>query len=478
MVESSLYGLIFFTPMKRFNLYVILLVFILSMIVYSCSESNTSWSFEYDENELQELSEITKPSTNIIAGRLSKKEDYFCIERNGKRIAIVKLSAPVIVSQALSEETWGYYQFPSIYRGIDGELVCRWQMKKDSYETYGDMSYGGKMSKDEGVTWVSLEPKYADVLSYGSKLSNGYYINSKGNTPADITKYPSFPKPINSIPINNQFFYRQSELPEELQGAYFEYTNGRKTIPVHAVIYDDELLRYSVNGTMPLPWWGSMKQGEDGTLIGVFYPTYYTNNRGEVLVGGVSTYLSKDNGKKWKLQNKIHYQIDGKDYNDFIYTGKDEGWAEPSMEILNDGTLYCVLRSGIRNPMFCTFSKDNGMHWSYPEIVTPNGVSPQLQLLGNGVLVMTSGRPGVQLRFCVDGDGKIWTEPIEMMEYETYEGGDYSQFVYQWETCGYTSLLEVDKNTFYMVYSDFYTKNTNGEFRKSILFRKVEVVKF
>ena len=44
-------------------------------------------------------------------------------------------------------------------------------------------------------------------------------------------------------------------------------------------------------------------------------------------------------------------------------------------------------------------------------------------------------------------------------------------------TCGYPSILQVNDNTFYIVYSDFKTKDESGEIRKSIMFRKIEVIK-
>ena len=95
-----------------------------------------------------------------------------------------------------------------------------------------------------------------------------------------------------------------------------------------------------------------------------------------------------------------------------------------------------------------------------------------LMTLDNGVLVLASGRPGMQLRICLDGDGKTWTEPIEMLPFMD-DKGKY----FEWWTCGYPSLLKNDNNSFYLVYSDFRTKNKDGDFRKAIIFRKIEVVK-
>ena len=42
-------------------------------------------------------------------------------------------------------------------------------------------------------------------------------------------------------------------------------------------------------------------------------------------------------------------------------------------------------------------------------------------------------------------------------------------------SCGYSSIIENDENSFFIVYSDFTTKNDEGQGRKSIWFRKVTV---
>ena len=152
----------------------------------------------------------------------------------------------------------------------------------------------------------------------------------------------------------------------------------------------------------------------------------------------------------------------------------DNEFDEPTFEVLPDSTFICVMRSGSTSPMYKTFSYDKGYSWTKPEPFTPNGVNPKLMRLGNNVLVLASGRPGVQLRFSLDGDGKTWTEPIEMLPFS------YSSFNKDMAfeaTCGYANIIADGENSFYIVYSDFKTKNTKGEQRKAIMVRRVEVVK-
>ncbi len=83
----------------------------------------------------------------------------------------------------------------------------------------------------------------------------------------------------------------------------------------------------------------------------------------------------------------------------------------------------------------------------------------------NGVLVLSSGRPGVQLRFCADGRGEMWTEACEILPLRGPAGPI---------SCGYTSLLATGADRFWIVYSDFQHNTPEGP-RKAIEVREVAV---
>ena len=118
-------------------------------------------------------------------------------------------------------------------------------------------------------------------------------------------------------------------------------------------------------------------------------------------------------------------------------------YVEPAFEILADGTFICVMRTGMVTPMLKSFSYDNGRTWTVPEPFTPNGVDPNLLLLQNGVLVLASGRPGVQLRFSFDGKGDSWSEPLDLIPF-MHEDGSYNTNV----SCSYPALLAETANSF------------------------------
>jgi len=419
------------------------------------------------------LDEEINPSLVIHEGVISQKADTFRIVRKGKTIAVVLLSEPIRVAQANQVEKWGYFQFPKIFRAENGYLIVKWQMKDDSHIVFGIDNYGRLASKDEGATWDAINFDYFEKEQYRVEKKTGDILQVKEPTSKNIKDYNSFPLPVNDEPILNYDFYRESELPEDLRGVYFEYRDKLlgKTKLVHASLNDPGYLRYAIDNLMPMVWRGDIKELNDGSLVAGVYPCLYQNSEGKVLRSAVSFYKSVDNGINWNIIGKIPYG--GDEYDTYIFDGS-VGWNEPTFEILDDGTYICVMRNYNWNvPMHKSFSRDMGKTWSIPEPFTPNGVKPKLLLLDNGVLILTSGRPGVQLRLCVEGDGAVWTEPIDMMPFIDKEG----KYKSNRESCGYTDIIPVDDHTMYMVYSDFLTEDKNGEYRKSILFRKIEVIK-
>ena len=113
--------------------------------------------------------------------------------------------------------------------------------------------------------------------------------------------------------------------------------------------------------------------------------------------------------------------------------------------------------------MYRSWSSDLGKTWSKPEAFTATGVLPRLLQLGNGVLVMSSGRPGVDLRLSHDG-GKTWTEAQKLVPV-------LDEAKPQADSCGYTSLVPLGKDRFLIAYSWF----TPPSGRKSIYVRELKV---
>ena len=397
-------------------------------------------------------------------------------KKNGKTKAVIKLSKPIIIGMAENEEPWGYYQFPSIGKDENGVLLIGWSMIEDSHTTYGQKTKrkepSGRVSFDGGKTWQTPVNEYnTRRRAYNAVLRNGDYITVDYPAAKDITKYNSFPKPIEKF--SNYSFYKTSQLPDDLQGAYLVFLehNTKQGKAIHAHIDDPGLVRYAIDNLMPINWWGNIKELKDGSLMAGVYPCQYINSKEKVLPGGISFYRTTDCGENWRLQGHIPYVVNksiGPKEEAFVL----DGFTEPAFEVMPDGTFVCVMRTGGNTPMYSSLSKDQGKTWTTPQAIAPNGVFPQLMLLDNGVLVLASGRPGLQLRFCLDGTGENWTDPIDMMN---FMGDNGAPDIYA--SCGYAALMPINRNTFFLVYSDFHTKNLQGEDRKSIKLRKITVNK-
>lgn len=452
-----------------------LLIVIGSLILASFTIMPMETELFGQKEENCEISEQTNPDLTIKQGLLCNTKQTVKVKRGNKTIAVVELSEPVMVAQADKPEKWGFFQFPGIYRNDDGTLIIAWQMGEDSFKAT-NIGTGKIWSNDEGKTWVPLTKDYFHKRGNRVDMRCGDIIQV--NTPVSkaISEYPTFPKPVCKETSDGKLFYLESELPEDLKGMYLRrWYNGRNTSKrFHANLNDPGLLRYSQEGLMPVHWLGRISELDDGTLVAGVYPAYYLNSKGELQNSGISFYKSTDEGLNWSILGRIPYIPKG-ETEPVLFNKADEGFSEPSYEILNDSTYFCVMRSGFFSPVYKSYSYDSGKTWTKPEPFTSNGVFPRLLKLGNGVMIMSSGRPGVQLRFNIDGDGNNWTEPIEMLPF-TDKDGNYARRIRDWETCGYTSMMAVDDHTFYLVYSDFRTKSKDGEERKGIMFRKITVV--
>ena len=389
-------------------------------------------------------------------------------KRNNKSVLKVKLDEPVIVTVAEKPEKWGHFQFPAIGRSSDNRLVASWSISDDAVASYGKDS-GFKISSDGGKSWNDTGSK---PISGGVVLSGGDRI-AIHTPPALKEEEVHLPQPVRSEneSYGGRFkYFRINELPGELQGAYINRVKQgeSKWTTEHAALIDSQVVRYSVSGLLPVVCWGDLRLARDNSVVVGTYPAFYENKRGSVSPSGVSFYRSTNNGHSWEIQGRVPYQPD-------VLIDKNSkkrsvmGFTEPGFEILANGTYLCVLRTtdGYGNsPMYMTRSADEGNTWSRPEPFTAAGVLPRLLQLQNGVIVLASGRPGVQLRFSVDGKGEKWTDPFEMLPFESEKDQ---------VSCGYTELLATGPDRFLLIYSDFKYIDQNNEIRKAIKVREIRV---
>jgi hypothetical protein len=218
---------------------------------------------------------------------------------------------------------------------------------------------------------------------------------------------------------------------------------------------DPDALRYATAGLIPQIWWGDMKVLPDKSIVALTYPYYHRSQ--PIPYTSAASYRSADFGRTWQKIGHILYDEPDR---------RRDGFTEPALELLPDGTLLAILRTTDGNgvgPMFRSRSTDQGRTWSRPEAFTETGVLPRLLQLANGVLVLSSGRPGVDLRFSTDG-GQSWSPATKLIPLP-----DPTKI--QADSCGYTSLVPLGRDRFLIAYSWF----TPPSGRKSIFVREVRV---
>lgn len=420
----------------------------------------------------------------IREGILANHAKTVRFNEQGRPSATVKLEEPVVVSQSEIPLEWGYYQFPSIFKMYDGNLLVTWQMKEDSFYTLGGKDKGKNMmlSTDQGRTWIDYDNRYnPDLYYYSIKRLNGECFLISGSVFKNVSTINNFPKPVCEFEEKATVYtlYKESEMPAEYQGLYItrwiiQDSVVQNKTTTHFYFEDDGLYRCAFNDHI-LKWVGRVRELSNKDVIACNYTSYHTDDSGKILPCGISFYKVNLDEGTFIFQGEIPFTPDLKaDPKGNMRKGM--GYSEPSFIELNNGYLLCVARSTFEfelTPLYRSFSNDEGKTWTKPEAFTPNGVDPSIISMGNGTLVLASGRPGVQLRFCFDGKGIDWTEPIEMMHHPYIDG----KLITLGGSCGYTDLIPNDDNSFFMVYSIFDNGVEKGKYRKSIMFRKVTISK-
>jgi hypothetical protein len=188
-------------------------------------------------------------------------------------------------------------------------------------------------------------------------------------------------------------------------------------------------------------------------------PKYFTN--------GVYIFSSKDGGLTWDYLSQV--LVDDTSFND---NPAFEGFDEPYVAKMPDGSFVMLMRTGAGIPSYITRSTDNMKTWSKPQIFDDIGVLPHIQPLKCGVTLASYGRPILKVRATSDNSGMQWQDPIRIPL-------SCNDVLSNWNStisCFYTGMIAYSDNEALLVYSDFNCKNQQNETVKTILCRKITVV--
>jgi len=307
----------------------------------------------------------------------------------------------VIDRQTILSSDEEQLHFPFLHEAADG--VWHMTYREGPHGVPGGDRVQCVRSEDRGATWQthpSLKPSpslrlFYQKLSDGALLANRYVseVNPEGGRFIDMLR------------------------SEDDGETWLEHRAPITGIPVSA----DEPIR--------LGFWGKAAEPEPERLLQGCYhkPGDFPYKSGDKYVNAVLE--SVDGGRSWQFLSNVCTDT----------SLGVEGADEQDLEVLPNGDILTVFRTGSADPIYQARSEDGGRSWSEPEPSGVTGVSPQLLLLGNGMLIHSYGTRDVQVQVSEDGTGRAWSAPL---------------LIYKGEGSGYTHLQSLAPGRFRAVYDE------------------------
>ena len=444
----------------------------------------------------------------------------------------IKMEKPVCVYQGdvMEKLHWGFVQFPWLYNTADGNILLSIHCEDDAPFAIEDNKLYFKTS-DGGKSWSVADAD--DVKKMGYRAPNGDILFPKTYPPksvkgmnqpkwfgnfriptddllpkkSDDKKSLPYPAAISTNVFGSfDYLYYVDTLPDDIcpKGFRFSRLKAGESEPQDfeakvdwkhrfVRIYDPQVVYDSWKGeekelivASPGLYSGPrIKLGPDGKTLwcaeyreGVDPETAAYSGK-----GGCFIFNSTDNGESWKCVSYIKYEGDAeKDH--FAYMR--DGFSEPSIEFMGDGTMLCLLRTcGVFGgtpewgPTYLARSSDGGKSWSRPEYFKDRGALPQLLRLECGTTLAVITRPG-SFVYASNDEGYTWDDGLEIMPdcdrsvlgNERLERPNFWQYA---GSCCNCTILPIAKNKALLAYSDFYYPDANGVKRKSILTVEITV---
>ncbi|MBT7860195.1 MAG: exo-alpha-sialidase [Gemmatimonadetes bacterium] len=378
---------------------------------------------------------------------------------------------PVVVSQADPElRNWGPWQFPAIQRLPDGRLAVGYHVEADSATAYGKPP-GLSICADEGQTW---QPAGSEEIAVSSSakifaLRNGDLFRQvplRSVDPATVEDRlpPSVGTSFGGY-RNEIIGFDATQMPPDLEGYRFSRLSagGNEWVEETATVHISGRLRMIYMGVLTFPWMHRITQAPDGALWGVIYSKRLIG--GEIARYFEAILLRSVDGRSWEMQSSIPYQPDAAADP---HAEERDGFTEPNIAFLPDGSMLCLLRTTDANgmgPMYVCHSSDRAQTWSTPMLFDDCGVWPALVTLGNGVTLAAYGRPGLYLRATRDPSGRVWGDRDTVV----------APVASQQDTCSYSDLIALSDHEVLLAYSDFNHPDAEGRPCKTILVRKLTV---
>jgi hypothetical protein len=295
------------------------------------------------------------------------------IQLNGLRVT---LAEPALVKRS----RW-FCWFPSLIRQPNGTL---WAVMS----AYGDYNVPGSFcylarSRDGGLTWDEARVIGDAGLSHllladGSAVVLPYYLRPRtGGT---------IGAPCNIIAPDGHLIFRPAGV---------NVTGWPRTVKS----LGPDL------GTAGFVFNGQVARGKKGEYLTTLYGHFEGDNRYSLALA------ESADGFAWRIRSIIagtNCALKGKEGPCESAICRLPASAPTNTAGAGTNRLMCVFRLDSFVPYGQTWSEDEGRTWSKPVAMSAASVEPSLQVLSNGVIALSGGRPGISVWFNTDGKGVQW----------------------------------------------------------------------
>lgn len=422
------------------------------------------------------------------------------------------LGEPVIVAVGAPEMSgqWGFFQFPNLWRGRDGDLHLAVNIGVDSEAGRHEPS-ACFVSKDDGRSWAGVGADALDLsphayalpgsgeIGLGPERRTSHFKKSSGPSGETATALELGLKPAigpirGPYEVNERGFFRLGDIPRSVRDfpVSIRLSAGSDWQMHSGTILEPDLL---IGILTRSGWWDDQGifewEDQDQAIVA---PAPHKADVVEVLPDGtllwaldtqnpavhdrfctqVSCLASTDQGRTWTLRGTIADDTTGASHG--------YGFGEQALARLPNGGLLCLMRTTGSNSIEDTtylaaaHSQDSGHTWSKVEDFAPFSVTPHLVVLENGCAVAVYGRPGVHVRGSSDS-GRTWSDPLAVVgppESSFLEAPIETWFERRHDySCANTTLAVTGPDRFLLAYSDFQHPGPDGQMCKAIKVREV-----
>ena len=427
------------------------------------------------------------PGSNLVTSPSNRYEGFTSFTMN--------IGDPILIhhGEPYADLGWGPYQFPSLHFTKFGSILCNWGTNSDKID--GGVSFdipSGAVSDDGGLTWRTKTGSDAASYESLSLMSNGnYFAGFVGKTAYVVEGLDEKHTPVMGPTYENKKLFLPADLVAggdldlTYQAKEYDPNTGIVTTFDCTVNWPNQLISvyyggdYTNNTIHPPQRELALGNGLADLAIGdkLYYCVYARGlnpETGEVdeFSQYFSTFIfcSEDNARTWDLvtQIRVNQAIVDESTN---HSGHFEGFGEAKMELMPDGSVVLLARTGSNQPCYMMRSTDGCKTWSDPVKFDEVGVRPFIVTLDCGVTLASYGRDGLFLRATCDPSGLVWEDHIEISLSENPQNPASTK------SCYYTYILPLSETSALLVYSDFYYSPTGNaaDAGKSILGRIITV---